>query len=376
MTISGFEALCGTGDEPLTFRCCVTVLRAILHGVEEFQLDTKCSIYDHKLVSNLRKELRCSDLFVYLRPGGKPQLWCQLSAAGAARSICCQMLRFRRSILLEKHLFQLKYHHSNLGRHQKDLQEPDSLHYKEAVVVHEILQEMPKQLQGVPFLLRYEWHVEDKRHKGVGDLVFTDGHSLYIVVEVKHIHNNPTAKKKSEYRRQRRQKVEQQAEKYYRQFCKEHAGAFVLAATYTNDRKLQWLKLDGQTAAGIAAVTEAAAHLVSMNPWSAAGMAATTHSASQSVSMKLLPRQELPVAHMNDVDEHEDQTEAGTSGQAADDDKSSSVAEAALVGGLIVFGLAVYLTQHRRRANVVPRLLFAFLIFMLTVLMVAIYTYY
>lgn len=92
--------------------------------------------------------------------------------------------------------------------------------------------------------------------------------------------------------------------------------------------------------------------------------------------MKLLPRQELPVAHMNDVDEHEDQTEAGTSGQAADDDKSSSVAEAALVGGLIVFGLAVYLTQHRRRANVVPRLLFAFLIFMLTVLMVAIYTYH
>ncbi len=237
---------------------------------------------------------------------------------------------------------------------------------------------MLKQLQGVPFLLRYEWHV--KCHKGVGDLVFTDGHSLYIVVvEVKHIHDNPTAKKKSEYRRQRPQKVEQQADRYYRLFCNEHPGAIVLAVTYTNDRKLQWRELDGQTAAGIAAVTEAAAHIASMNPWPASGMAATTQSAAQSVSMKLLPRQELPVAHMNDVHEHEDHTEAGTSGQAADDDNSSSAAAAALVGGLIVFGLAVYLTPHRRRASVAPRLLFAFLIFMLTVLsltMVAIYMYH
>ena len=95
-----------------------------------------------------------------------------------------------------------------------------------------------------------------------------------------------------------------------------------MAATYTNDRKLQWQQLDGQTAAGTAAVTEAAAQLVNMNPWSAAGMAATTHFAAQSVSMKLLPRQELPVAHVNDVDEHEDQTEASTTGQAADNENS------------------------------------------------------
>ena len=128
MTICGFEAFCGTRDEPLTPRCRVTVLRGILHGAEDFQLDTKCSVYDRKLVSNLRKELHCSDLFVYLWPGEKPQLWCQLLAAGAARSICCQMLRFRQSFLPEKPLFLLKRHHSNLGRHQQDLQDPDILH--------------------------------------------------------------------------------------------------------------------------------------------------------------------------------------------------------------------------------------------------------
>jgi len=33
---------------------------------------------------------------------------------------------------------------------------------------------MPKQLQGVPILLRYDWQVEDKCHKGAGDLVFTE----------------------------------------------------------------------------------------------------------------------------------------------------------------------------------------------------------
>jgi len=125
-----------------------------------------------------------------------------------------------------------------------------------------------------------------------------------------------------------------------------------LAATYTNDNKLQWVKLDGQTADGIAAVTEAAAQSASMNPRPAYGMAAMTQSAAQSVSMKLLPRQELHVAHMNDVDEHEDQTEAGTSGQAADDDNSSSAAAAVLVGGVIACGLAVCLTPPRHRAIV------------------------
>ena len=96
----------------------------------------------------------------------------------------------------------------------------------------------------------------------------------------------------------------------------------------------------------------------------------------------LLPRQELHVAHLNDVDEHEEQTEAGTTGQAADDDNSSSSAAAAFVAGLIVFGLAVYLPPRRRRASVAdfaPRLLFAFLIFMLTVLsltMVATHIYH
>ena len=68
--------------------------------------------------------------------------------------------------------------------------------------------------------------------------------------------------------------------------------------------------------------------------------------------MKLPPRQELPVAHMNDVDEHEEQTEAGTSGQAADDDNSSSASAAVLVGGLIAYGLAVCLTPPRHRAIV------------------------
>ncbi len=378
----GFEAF--WDDEPLTFRCCVAVLRGILHGARRTQLDTRGSTYDCKLLFNLKKGLNCSNLFlfVYLRPGEKPQLWCKLLAAGAARSSCRQMLRVRRSLLRGTPTSLHKLHDHNLGRHQKVLQEPDSLHYSEALVVEEILKDMPKQLQGVPFLHSYEWHVEGKSNKGVGDLVFTDGHSLYGVVEVKHIHNSPTVKRKSEYKRQRRQKVEQQAEKYYRHFCSEHKGAIVLAATCTNDRKLQWRELDGQTAAGIAAVTEAAAHLVSMNPWSAAGMAATTHSAAQSVSMKLLPRQELHVAHLNDVDEHEEQTEAGTTGQAADDDNSSSSAAAAFVAGLIVFGLAVYLPPRRRRASVAdfaPRLLFAFLIFMLTVLsltMVATHIYH
>ena len=274
----------------------------------------------------------------------------------------------------------LKRHYHNLGRHQKHLQELHSSHYREALVVKELLKEMPKQLQGVPFLYSYEWPVEGKSHKGAGDLVFTDGYSLYIIVEVKHIHVSPTAKKKSEYRRQRRRKVEEQAKRYFVHFCDKHPGAaIVLAATYTNDMKLQWLKLDGQTADGIAAVTEAAAHIACMNPWPASEMAAMTQPAAQSVSMNLLPRQELPVAHMNDADEHEDQTEASTSGQAADHDNSSPAVAAALVGGLIVFGLAVYLTPRRRRASVAPRLLFAFLIFMLTVLsltMVAVYIYH
>ena len=306
----------------LASRCCVSALRGILHGAEESQLDTKHSIYDRKLVSNLRKELHCSDLFVYVRPGEKPQLWCQLSAAAEVRNVCCQMLWFRRSFLPEKPLYLLKLHHSNLGRHRKDLQDPDSLRYREALVVKEILQQMPTQLQGVPFLLRYEWQC----HKGLGDLVFTDGHSLYVIVEVKHIHVNPTAKNKSKYRRQRRQKVEQQAIKYYSHFCNERPGAIVLAATFTNDRKLQWLKLDGQTADGITAVTGAAAHIASMKP-----------------------RNELLTAHMNDADELEDQPEGGIMEQAADN--SSSKTAAALVGGLIAVGLAVYFTPRRHRAS-------------------------
>lgn len=145
---------------------------------------------------------------------------------------------------------------------------------------------------------------------------------------------------------------------------------------------------DGQTADGIAAVTEAAAHIASKHLWPAASMVATTHdqAAAEPVSVKLLPRSELPIAHINDVDEHKDKTEAGTRSQAADNGNSSSHDAAVLVGGLIAFGLAVYLAPPRdvppprRRASVAssaPDLLFALLIFMLMVLsLVAIYIYH
>jgi Holliday junction resolvase-like predicted endonuclease len=73
-----------------------------------------------------------------------------------------------------------------------------------------------------PLLIEYEWEVQESRtDRGRGDLVFTDGHGRFAVVEVKMIQGEtltgPTARAN---RNQNRKKLEEQASFYCEEYAK------------------------------------------------------------------------------------------------------------------------------------------------------------
>ncbi len=75
-------------------------------------------------------------------------------------------------------------------------------------------------LEGYPYVIDDEWEaVPDRGDRGRGDLVFTDGHGAYAVVEVKYIDLEDTERRGSTRRtsnRKKRRKVEEQARAYAR----------------------------------------------------------------------------------------------------------------------------------------------------------------
>lgn len=117
---------------------------------------------------------------------------------------------------------------------------PDCTHLNEARLEQQILQRPPACLHAFPYLHSREWMSDDG---GKGDLVFTDGHGLFAVVEVKYInlqsHNNRT---------QKRKKVKEQAQRYGQAFVRRNPGAVVvIAGTHTEEsRDVIWVALEKQ----------------------------------------------------------------------------------------------------------------------------------
>ena len=102
-------------------------------------------------------------------------------------------------------------------------------------------------LPNYPFVIDDEWEVEPGRSdQGRGDLIFTDGHGNFAVVEVKYLDlpsqdspaSNRRSKKRRESNREKRRQVEAQAPKYAKRLQEKLRITEPVAAYYfTNDHE-------------------------------------------------------------------------------------------------------------------------------------------
>lgn len=94
-------------------------------------------------------------------------------------------------------------------------------------------------LPAAPFLVKHEWYPHPPlANLGRGDLVFSSGRGLFIVVEVKHIDLDSTGRTARNRRTAKRKQVRVQASKYARIFSTTSSPSLctcVLAAYFTNE---------------------------------------------------------------------------------------------------------------------------------------------
>jgi hypothetical protein len=111
-------------------------------------------------------------------------------------------------------------------------------------LVRYLVERSAELLPEFPLLVAYEWWVGNGTgFSGKGDLVFFDGHSRFVVVEVKDIEG-------SGGRNRRRNQVEEQAENYREQWQSRFPGTSVCAMVYTRDDSFGGLRVPSERAPG------------------------------------------------------------------------------------------------------------------------------
>ena len=260
---SGGSRMPRAREELETTGCCSAMLTGVLTGSTEGLLDTgrNSREYDSRLVfpsasAYLRSHLR-------YRP--QSGWWLLLGPDDSVhKTLCFHAMRTRRRALPAIRTAVLERDSQKRRSHRSDLEDEANPKYAERRLISELLADK-QVLQGFPYICEYEWEVEPgKPQGGVGDLVFTDGQGLFVVVEAKHICPPPGIANKSRCRNNRYRKAKGQARTYGEAFRKSHPEAvLVLAASYTTVRKIQWVQLDGQQEHASAILAEAAAATVS-----------------------------------------------------------------------------------------------------------------
>ena len=254
-------------QEAVIARHCTAVLHSILGNQNDVVLDENPAVASvqstkialPKLSGALRVYVQCN------RPLEQATYLLRCEIGDDCLGACDALLRYSRprnpgvpSWIVQRDLV-------NRARHKEDLDRVDDEKHAEATAVQELLQDMPWELQGCPHLYEYNWLVEGKSHVGAGDLVFTDGQGIFIVVEVKHLNQNLAGKNNRVNKKKKLRQVQEQAKKYHEKFCNDdHEDAIVLAAAYTNLEGLRWVLTEGQRPGAPQAIAAAAAKTVQL----------------------------------------------------------------------------------------------------------------
>ena len=218
-------------DPAVLLKYSVQVLSSLLRQEKHLQF----SVVD---LDNIAK--RFSLLIPDPAERGRPYVLARIQHAGASCRSALQ-LRYQLAPGIPNDIL----HRDNVLRlkQQQHLQllNPHDGSFGEAQLERKLLDSPPGCLGTFPYLFAREWTPADG---GKGDLVFTDGHSLFAVVEVKHI--NMSISKNS--RRRKRSLVRAQAQKYGQAFATEHPNAdVVIAGVYTElVNTVVWVPLHNQ----------------------------------------------------------------------------------------------------------------------------------
>jgi hypothetical protein len=110
----------------------------------------------------------------------------------------------------------------------------------EFLLIQELVREGHELLEGYPFLVEYEWEVEQGSSQyGRGDLLFTDGEGSFAVVEAKWIDLDSTGPTASNRRTKKRKQVRDQAWRYARGVERLYRSDKVVGYAHTNELPMQ-----------------------------------------------------------------------------------------------------------------------------------------
>ena len=107
------------------------------------------------------------------------------------------------------------------------------------IVKEEIIQNY---LENFPYIYDYEWEVIDGfTNYGKGDLVFTDSHGNFLIIECKYVNLNETGRTARTKRRKNRRHIEKQTPKYVAAFkWKTPEAKTVIGLGVTNEKTIQF----------------------------------------------------------------------------------------------------------------------------------------